>query len=116
MRVEQLRLVVKHMVVSQELFFFQAEDGIRDYTVTGVQTCALPIYIRGHCLKILPREVDLEHPRRPICSKVVRDEHSRGVAPRQLNLRSLTPSDKHTVGVWLKIGRASCKGKSVGHG
>src|SRR5438309_8871601 len=27
-------------------FFFQAEDGIRDGTVTGVQTCALPISIR----------------------------------------------------------------------
>src|SRR5256885_15212001 len=26
------------------LFFFQAEDGIRDYKVTGVQTCALPIW------------------------------------------------------------------------
>src|SRR5205807_5585181 len=26
-------------------FFFQAEDGIRDYKVTGVQTCALPILI-----------------------------------------------------------------------
>ena len=26
-------------------FFFQAEDGIRDYDVTGVQTCALPIYV-----------------------------------------------------------------------
>src|SRR5256885_10934061 len=26
------------------LFFFQAEDGIRDYKVTGVQTCALPIF------------------------------------------------------------------------
>src|SRR5688572_30971480 len=25
------------------IFFFQAEDGIRDLTVTGVQTCALPI-------------------------------------------------------------------------
>src|SRR5207245_6001827 len=25
------------------IFFFQAEDGIRDATVTGVQTCALPI-------------------------------------------------------------------------
>src|SRR2546426_4541818 len=27
-------------------FFFQAEDGIRDYKVTGVQTCALPIWLR----------------------------------------------------------------------
>src|SRR5207245_8512342 len=30
---------------SCERFFFQAEDGIRDATVTGVQTCALPIYL-----------------------------------------------------------------------
>src|SRR5256885_8235674 len=28
-------------------FFFQAEDGIRDYKVTGVQTCALPISLQG---------------------------------------------------------------------
>src|SRR3712207_7102006 len=28
-------------------FFFQAEDGIRDIGVTGVQTCALPIFLRG---------------------------------------------------------------------
>src|SRR5699024_12048847 len=28
-------------------FFFQAEDGIRDRNVTGVQTCALPISVRG---------------------------------------------------------------------
>src|SRR2546427_9915788 len=28
-------------------FFFQAEDGIRDLTVTGVQTCALPIWAKG---------------------------------------------------------------------
>src|SRR5271168_1470020 len=28
-------------------FFFQAEDGIRDRTVTGVQTCALPIWLRN---------------------------------------------------------------------
>src|SRR2546430_7306935 len=27
------------------MFFFQAEDGIRDLTVTGVQTCALPILV-----------------------------------------------------------------------
>src|SRR5256885_11378185 len=29
--------------VESMFFFFQAEDGIRDYKVTGVQTCALPI-------------------------------------------------------------------------
>src|SRR5438093_7948231 len=32
-------------------FFFQAEDGIRDWSVTGVQTCALPIWpVRLHLL------------------------------------------------------------------
>ena len=29
------------------VFFFQAEDGIRDWSVTGVQTCALPIFNRA---------------------------------------------------------------------
>src|SRR2546430_10455634 len=32
-------------------FFFQAEDGIRDLTVTGVQTCALPISALTACWK-----------------------------------------------------------------
>src|SRR6266478_4536545 len=36
-------------------FFFQAEDGIRDLTVTGVQTCALPIF--GQPRETLPRDV-----------------------------------------------------------
>src|SRR5207245_7614467 len=34
------------LVDSSSIFFVQAEDGIRDATVTGVQTCALPIYAR----------------------------------------------------------------------
>src|SRR3712207_1530333 len=32
-------------VIYRLLFFFQAEDGIRDIGVTGVQTCALPIFV-----------------------------------------------------------------------
>src|SRR2546430_2895247 len=35
------------LLVALSFFFFQAEDGIRDLTVTGVQTCALPI-CRSH--------------------------------------------------------------------
>src|SRR2546430_6496574 len=36
--------VLSNAVIRAERdFFFQAEDGIRDLTVTGVQTCALPI-------------------------------------------------------------------------
>src|SRR2546430_10942741 len=39
-------------VLTMCFFFFQAEDGIRDLTVTGVQTCALPIF----CSRLLGRE------------------------------------------------------------
>src|SRR5260370_10845699 len=34
------------MQLGSHLVFFQAEDGIRDSSVTGVQTCALPIFWR----------------------------------------------------------------------
>src|SRR5437867_11533813 len=48
-------------------FFFQAEDGIRDRTVTGVQTCALPIY--------LDERVHADERRRaPLPSLLERDE------------------------------------------
>src|SRR5256885_7452597 len=48
MRQRQTRIVSVLVVcyvnsVVYFFFFFQAEDGIRDYKVTGVQTCALPI-------------------------------------------------------------------------
>src|ERR1022692_664612 len=33
----------RNLSIARYFFFFQAEDGIRDYKVTGVQTCALPI-------------------------------------------------------------------------
>src|SRR2546429_6520378 len=50
-------------------FFFQAEDGIRDVAVTGVQTCALPIFdqlgrVGGHADRGGDRDagqVDLDH-------------------------------------------------------
>src|SRR5256885_8802953 len=66
-------------------FFFQAEDGIRDYKVTGVQTCALPIsdahipFIAGalnigdsdHTLALrLASEVITEQPYAPISQQV----------------------------------------------
>src|SRR5690606_39826056 len=36
------------------VFFFQAEDGIRDFHVTGVQTCALPIFSLEGAQKVVP--------------------------------------------------------------
>src|SRR5256885_1136313 len=37
------RIWFDEVIIFLLIFFFQAEDGIRDYKVTGVQTCALPI-------------------------------------------------------------------------
>src|SRR5699024_12124253 len=37
-------------------YFFQAEDGIRDRNVTGVQTCALPIFLKDICDIYLEQE------------------------------------------------------------
>src|SRR5690349_21958908 len=42
-------------------FFFQAEDGIRDLYVTGVQTCALPIYRRPRRDRRLRQRARLPH-------------------------------------------------------
>src|SRR5207253_8320582 len=42
-RREGARIGVEESRAAQDCFFFQAEDGIRDGHVTGVQTCALPI-------------------------------------------------------------------------
>src|SRR3712207_7837308 len=39
--------VAQSIVLCISFFFFQAEDGIRDIGVTGVQTCALPIFRNG---------------------------------------------------------------------
>src|SRR2546427_2116341 len=39
------------------VFFFQAEDGIRDLTVTGVQTCALPIWTVARAAAQIARQL-----------------------------------------------------------
>src|SRR5207237_8157240 len=40
------------LILLSLIFFFQAEDGIRDSSVTGVQTCALPILLAAQALKL----------------------------------------------------------------
>src|SRR5256885_1528667 len=46
---------------SRQIFFFQAEDGIRDYKVTGVQTCALPICSFQHVLEMSHEGLQKSH-------------------------------------------------------
>src|SRR2546429_2040001 len=50
---------VLDLVPARCLFFFQAEDGIRDVAVTGVQTCALPISCNGQAHTRTAHEVSL---------------------------------------------------------
>src|SRR2546422_5271187 len=57
-------------------FFFQAEDGIRDVAVTGVQTCALPISLRydldrfGIVFRPSPRQSDVMIVAGTLCNKM----------------------------------------------
>src|SRR5437660_6328201 len=96
-------------------FFFQAEDGIRDGHVTGVQTCALPIW---KCLPRLPRA-------RPVLRPWQRTRHCRAeLLRRERHTRdriAIAPScqrpnhcHQHTAierlgQRHLEIGRASCR-------
>src|SRR2546430_5330765 len=83
-------------------FFFQAEDGIRDLTVTGVQTCALPI--SGGSRRSRPRNVPggarchslLGSPPREVADRV--DEPQENLS---LRLRGRRPNGKKRVGFTL---------------
>src|SRR5690349_22034331 len=57
-------------------FFFQAEDGIRDLYVTGVQTCALPIY-SGSASDGSARDVHADRSQRSLRHDVVSRQGSR---------------------------------------
>src|SRR3712207_9596730 len=61
------------------VFFFQAEDGIRDIGVTGVQTCALPI-----CKWTLLLVRELSEGRSRFCEL---ERSLTGISPRTLSLR-----------------------------
>src|SRR5690606_40792484 len=53
-------------------FFFQAEDGIRDFHVTGVQTCALPICeIVDHLVTIGPEQPDAAFGTHPLAVSAI---------------------------------------------
>src|SRR5258708_27316608 len=83
-------------------FFFQAEDGIRDDLVTGVQTCALPIYrhrqVRSH------RAQDRGDPRQHRDARLLPpSRRGRARRPRHGGPRGRGP------GAVEQIGRASCR-------
>src|SRR6266540_5150945 len=58
-------------------FFFQAEDGIRYRDVTGVQTCALPIYSLAENPAIVVGDADRSAPEEGVCCPSNRSEERR---------------------------------------
>src|SRR3989442_8774645 len=71
-------------------FFFQAEDGIRDADVTGVQTCALPISLRAlynfsRTAPATPRLVSLNRARRGAYNDIESVNISGGLVMLQLS-------------------------------
>src|SRR5438034_8650540 len=53
----RISICTSRSVGSRRLFFFQAEDGIRLHCVTGVQTCALPIFKHAENFGHPPKEL-----------------------------------------------------------
>src|SRR5205823_11708136 len=84
-------------------FFFQAEDGIRDKLVTGVQTCALPISGRGrlrvtsvtrHVVRMFP----CPWPRPDSCPPRGRQSRARTVVRNDALIKLHTRSEERRVG------------------
>src|SRR5206468_6458887 len=86
-------------------FFFQAEDGIRDLIVTGVQTCALPISVADSSTVSTMRR-RLARRDEPVSVTSTMASASCGtftsVAPQENSTWAFTPC-------LAKIGRASCR-------
>src|SRR5690606_40359007 len=99
-------------------FFFQAEDGIRDFHVTGVQTCALPIFRTSSdcsaavdgCSWLAPLQGAPELARPPRATLVIRQGRHRGRRggnPRKLI--EIKRSEERRVGKEGKRGRVSSR-------
>src|SRR5256885_3930640 len=85
-------------------FFFQAEDGIRDYKVTGVQTCALPIFRRAGGPRTVGRARDYEGRAQPRSAHGSRHRaRGGGAGPGWVHAEPQLP---HSL---REIGRASCR-------
>src|SRR5690606_40418365 len=89
------------------VFFFQAEDGIRDFHVTGVQTCALPIYAGG-----LRQLEQANHYSSGPSLRELLDEPPPSVAVLRPWEQSIAHAPAHEgtrLSLQREIGRASCR-------
>src|SRR5690606_40958123 len=98
---------------------FQAEDGIRDFHVTGVQTCALPIYIpvlSEESAEGVATATRRQWPRLWVVDPL---DGTREFVKRNgeftVNI-ALVDQGVPVLGVVQEIGRASCRGRGGGPG
>src|SRR5262249_57029858 len=98
-------------------FFFQAEDGIRDWSVTGVQTCALPIwpcFLIGEVGAILPmspgkaRRHHYEYEKHGSCCVLLAFEPHTGLRYVEVRQQRTARSEERRVG---KEGK--CRGRAA---
>src|SRR5947209_13745154 len=77
-------------------FFFQAEDGIRDIGVTGVQTCALPIYlVLNRFLTGAPGKFEAAKGNPKMCATLIACD---GATGRAHGIRRIMRSEERRVG------------------
>src|SRR2546430_6898129 len=88
---------------SRLYFFFQAEDGIRDLTVTGVQTCALPISDRGAQHRYAHQKAGRSFAQRGILLRGKVSEYDLQEPECEANWSA---ERRYS---WRQIGRASCR-------
>src|SRR2546427_3518081 len=94
-------------------FFFQAEDGIRDLTVTGVQTCALPILPTTAippCGPATPKSAVGWMKTRSSAARRGRTPERKADTPKSTAPRlSRVGTNRKCQGRTVEIGRASCR-------
>src|SRR5258708_11736470 len=85
-------------------FFFQAEDGIRDDLVTGVQTCALPIFFfaLGHSTVVILATAGIAATATAMASRFDAFRNAGGMIGTLVSTLFLFV---------IEIGRASCRGR-----
>src|SRR5690606_40924645 len=90
------------------IFFFQAEDGIRDFHVTGVQTCALPISFLARLDNVVRQQEQLVEQARQRVAGSRRDWQ--GAAQKVKAVGAVVERWQKTEALVLdQIGRASCR-------
>src|SRR3712207_6905074 len=108
-------MCLKHIAyISFVFFFFQAEDGIRDIGVTGVQTCALPIYrVKAVMEKLgLPHGEPITH---SMINKAIENAQTKiesrnfGIRKNWLEFDDVMNKQRTAIYASRKIGRAPCR-------